>query len=186
MADGGPRPFSVANHMDYVNYLKLIEDRWPEYNKFRRYLERNANSYRHKLNGITGHISIHDIRSDNSFLPPLTFKAGESMDVQSLKDALSNLPTRLRARLIVIDLDSGKAIDQRVLNLLRLSFDIEPLFFWSLLDGSDYDIVRRPTFLGMGFMTLKAMRDYPAALGDMTVGAFLTRQNTTKEQVLTY
>jgi len=79
--------------------------------------------------GLTGHVHVHDILSDNSLSSPLMFKADGNSGIQFLKNTLLNYPTGARSRVILVDLDFYKTIDQQVFNLLRVSFNIEPVMF---------------------------------------------------------
>jgi len=161
MSDGGVYRVPVHDNMEYVNYLMSIEDRWPEYTYFREYLEANY------------HVQLHDTLSDNSILLPLSFKTDENSDIQEMENIISNPPASLRSRLIiVVGLDHGKIVNQGVLDLLRLSFDIEPAFFWSLLSTRESQVIipRLRGFLRMDYMTLKILRNCPSASGDVSVG----------------
>jgi len=159
--------------MEYVNYLKSIEDRWPEYTEFREYLAINSHYYAfHPEDGVTGHVQFHDTLSDNSILPPLILKADENLDIKEMENIISNPPASLRSRLIVVGLNHRKTVHQGVLDLLRLSFDIEPAFFWSLLSAreSPVTVPRLRGFLRMDSMTLKILRNCPIASGDVSIG----------------
>jgi len=82
----------VINNSDYVEYLKFIEDRWPEYKELREHLENNTKGQDvDQVPGLTGHVHVHDIISDNSLSSPLTFKAEGNSDIQFLKNTLLEL-----------------------------------------------------------------------------------------------
>lgn len=163
----------TTNNMEYVDYLRSIEDQRPEYREFRKYLEDNSkNLWYRPVAGLTGHVYLHDILVDNNFCPQLNFKAGENSDIQSLKNTLSNPPTGIRSRLILVGLDFEKTIDQRVLNLLRLNFNVEPLFFWSLLSLGRFPS-RHQGLLRMSYMILKVLRSCPTTAGHVSTGKFL-------------
>jgi len=174
MSDGGVYRVPVHDNMEYVNYLMSIEDRWPEYTYFREYLEANSKGdLWYQEDGVTGHVQLHDTLSDNSILLPLSFKTDENSDIQEMENIISNPPASLRSRLIiVVGLDHGKIVNQGVLDLLRLSFDIEPAFFWSLLSTRESQVIipRLRGFLRMDYMTLKILRNCPSASGDVSVG----------------
>ncbi len=176
MSDGGVSCVSVRDNMEYVNYLKFIERRRPEYTLFREYLEENSKGdpwYRE--DGVNGRVQFHDILSDNSILPPLRLKADENLDIQEMENIISNPPASLRSRLIVVGLNHGKIVNQGVLDLLRLSFDVKPAFFWSLLSAGNSLGVKVPRlrgFLRMNYMTLKIQRNCPIASRDVSVGRF--------------
>lgn len=167
---------SVTDNVEYVNSLKSIEDRWPEYKNFRGFLEANSNAWYRKPR-VTGHVLFHDILSDNSILPPIAFQADENFDNQALKHMISNPPASLRSRLIVVGLDHRETLNQGVLDILSLSFDIEPAFFWSLLSTakSYIPVPRRRGFLRMSYMTLKILKNHPNASGDVCVGRFSSK-----------
>lgn len=185
MSDAEVYSLSGTDNMEYVKYLKSIEDRWPEYKDFRWYLENNSKgeSWRSSA-GVTGHVRFHDILSDNSILPPLSFQTDQNFDNQALKDIVSNPPALLRSRLIVVGLDYRKTLNQGVLDILSSSFDIEPAFFWSLLRTAESPIPvpRRREFLRMSYMTLKILKNHPSASGDVCVGRFSSK---TRSQMLT-
>jgi len=173
MSDGGVYRVPVRDNIEYVNYLKSIEDRWPEYTLFREYLEANSKGdLWYREDGVTGHVQFHDTLSDNSILPPLRFKTDENSDIQKMENIISNPPASLRSRLIVVGLNHRKAVNQGVLDLLRLKFDIEPAFLWSLLSAGKNLVVvpRLRGFLRMDYMTLKILRHCPIASGDVSVG----------------
>lgn len=166
---------SPVNNTEYVDYLRTIEDPMPEYRNFRHYLEKNEGGTVSRLD-VTGHIKIHDVLSDNSILPALEVKGYNDIDTQTLCDVFSNTPATLRYRVILLGLKPYRKIDQRVLNLLRLSLDIEPAFFMSCL-GVRIPSLRLPRYrecLRMGDMTLKLLRNCPTASGDVSVGKGLS------------
>ena len=164
------RPSLPINNKEYIGYLRTIEDRMPEYRKFREYLEENVEVTRNYEK--TGHIQILDTLSDNSILPALSLKDVGYIDTQTLCNVISDTPATLRSRLILLGLDPRKKIDQRVLNALRSSLDIEPAFFMSCL-GVHIPSLRLPRYrecLRMGNMTLKLLRNCPTASGNVSVG----------------
>lgn len=149
----------------YIDYLKSIEDRWPEYEEFRRNLEEEPQDY-----GFTSDVYIHDILSDSSRCPPVTISInGDVASIRLLSKALQSYPTGLRSRIVLLELNTWSSIDQRVLNILRLTFNIEPLVFWSLLCRKT-SLPRPHGTLNMDYMTLKLIRHFPIASGDIFVG----------------
>jgi len=175
MSNDGVYRVPRADNMEYVNYLKSIEDQWPEYTLFRVYLEENSKGRQWPREaGVTGHVQFHDILSDNSILPPLSLRANENLDIKEMENIISSPPASLRSRLIVVGLNHRKIVNQGVLDLLRLSFDIEPAFFWSLLSAEDSEVVvpRLRGFLRIDYMTLKILRNFPSPSGDVSVGRF--------------
>jgi len=178
MSNDGVYHAPVVENMEYVNYLKSIEDRWPEYKAFREYLEANSNGKTwYQEAGVTGHVQFHDILSDNSILPPISLTADENLDILKMENIISNPPATLRSRLIVVGLDYRKIMNQGLLDLLRLSFDIEPAFFLSLWSDiiTLQPLPRRREFLKMEYMTLKILKKHPSASGDVSVGRFSSK-----------
>jgi hypothetical protein len=168
MSDDGVYRVPVTDNMDYVNYLKSIEDRWPEYTSFRRFLEANSRGYGYNQKaGVTGHVQFHDILSDKSILPPLRLKADENLDIQDMENIISNPPASLRSRLIVLGLNHCKTVNQGVLDLLRLKLDIEPAFFRSLLSAGKKLVVvpRLQGFLRMDYMNVEDTEELPNCFG---------------------
>lgn len=166
---------SVSDNMEYVSYLMSIEDRWPEYEKFRLYLEYNSKGLLpYQETGTTSRVQIHDILSDNSIVTPLSPKTDEDQDIRKMNDIISNPPPSLRSRLILVCLNHCRIVNQGVLELLRLKCDIEPAFFWSLLSAKEPFVVvpRLRGFLKMGCMTLKILRNRSSASGDVCIGRF--------------
>ncbi len=175
MSDGGVYRVPFRDNIEYVDYLRSIERRRPEYTLFREYLERNfKGDIWYQEDGETGHVQFHDTLSDNSILPPLSLKADENLDIKEMENIISNPPASLRSRLIVVGLKHRKIVNQGVLDLLRLKFDIEPAFFWSLLSAEESPVVvpRLRGFLRMDYMTLKILRNFPSASGEVSVGRF--------------
>lgn len=164
---------AATDNVDYVKYLRSIEDRWPEYKGFRAFLEDNSRSK--SCFGFSGDVHVHDILSDNRYRPPLTFQAGNNSDIGSLWNTLVTFQTGFRARIILVDLDDKKTVDQRVLEMLRLSFNVEPLFFWSSLKSAPFPR-RRREFLRMGRMTLKMLKQFATASGDISVGKYPSKE----------
>lgn len=80
--------------------------------------------------------------------------------------------------MIVVGFDDNKVVDQRILNLLRLTFCIEPLFFWSL--RNDFTFLRRRDFLKIGCMSFKILRNYPTTSGDVSVGKNFSKNDETR------
>ena len=161
--------FQAANTWDYIDYLTSIEEEWPEYTDFRAYLEDNFEGHSCRKSSLTGHVHFHNVLPDNSFCTPFSFKAQQNSDIEGLKNALSNPTPGSRTRLVLVGLDNQKTIDQRVLNLLRLSFNIDPLFFWSLL-GTDKFVSRQQESLSMSYMAIKILRNCPTISGHVSVG----------------
>ena len=150
----------------YIDYLKSIEDRWPEYGQFRSYLERHRDPWR----GLTGDVHIHDILSDGSRCSSVTIPSKEdNSSIRLLSKALQKYPIGLRSRIVLVELKSYERVDQRVLNILRLTFNIEPLVFWSLIDWQNALPPPHGT-LKMGYMILKLIRQFRTASGDISVG----------------
>ncbi|KAL8690856.1 MAG: hypothetical protein Q9218_003787 [Villophora microphyllina] len=159
-------PLRNVKNDEYVKYLKSIEDQRPEYTRFRKWLENNK-AFRY----ATGDVLIHDSLSDNTHLPPISVRAGVGSDVQLLKYTLSTQPAGLRSRVVLVDLDNRQAIDQRILDVLRLSLGIRPLYFWSLLDDRMIHLAsRQQDMLKMSYMALGQPKKHPTAVDDVSVG----------------
>ncbi|KAL8827156.1 MAG: hypothetical protein Q9191_003357 [Dirinaria sp. TL-2023a] len=81
----------------YVDYLKSIEDRWPEYADFRNYPENNDSESHRSLTGL---VQIHDILSDSSICSSERISLNEdTSSAHLLSDTLRKYPAGLRSRI---------------------------------------------------------------------------------------
>ena len=154
-----------TNKSVYVDFLKSIEDRWPEYRPFRMYLEAR---FEPPYWPLSGDIQVCDTLSDNRKCSSPLIRAREDGSTARLLDTLQNYPTELRSRVVLFGIDQSLRLDQRVFNILRLTFNIEPLFFWSLLE-TRIPLPRRYSILRMGDMVSKLMKNFPTPSGDISV-----------------
>ena len=153
-----------TNKSVYVDFLKSIEGRWPEYAPFRRSLENHF-----ALDEIlSGDVQVYDTLSDNSKRSSPIIRAKEDGSTTRLKDTLQNYPTGLRSRVVLFGIDESQILDQRVLNILRSTFNIEPLFFWSILQKA-VPLPRRYNILRMGYIALKLIKTFPTPSGDIPI-----------------
>ena len=161
-----------ADNLEYVDYLKSIEDQWPEYTLFREFLEANSKgALSYQRPGFTGDVLLCDVFSDNSRQSSAIFRAGEIANIHNLEYALSNPPEGLRSRIIILGLSSsGETIDQRVLNLFRLKFNIEPLFYVTLSENFWFSSHRLKSFLYMSYMNFKELRNCAGVFDTGSVG----------------
>ena len=177
MSDTESRYISTAENMDYVNYLRSIEDQWPEYTEFRGYLKRNSKRLlRDKRPGFTCSVYMQNVFSDGSRPPPVLLNAGEMGSIHLLDDSLSNAPDGLRSRIILIDLEiSKKIVDQRVLDLLRLKFSVDPLFYREFLGSCKISRSRQSEVLYTQYMALKEVQHNSSAFDTISIGKFSPR-----------
>ncbi|MCJ1464550.1 hypothetical protein MMC07_003163 [Pseudocyphellaria aurata] len=70
--------------------------------------------------------------------------------MEQIKQPLLNRPTNVRTRIILLECDFGH-LNPTLLDLIGLAFDIEPLFFESLLER------RSPMFRDLGFLWMEPM-----------------------------
>ena len=95
----------------------------------------------------------------------------EGYNWRNVVKVVSNYPPDLRTRIVLVNLADPTLLsaNQRLMNFLRLEFDLEPLFFWSSLprrflapwNGKEFLVMkppRRKEFLVMEFMAVKLMR----------------------------
>ena len=143
-----PPQHRVSRYETYVDYLNAIEDKWPEYVPLRQYLELGEFSTR-KLphsNTSQGHgakVFIVDILQDGTVPPPsnrmLKYDQSDHEEVrkQKLRDFKAALLTgnsNLVSRILLID-GADRPVDPPLVDLLGLTFDIEPEFFLALLES---------------------------------------------------
>ena len=165
MSETDPQHLQPADNLEYVNYLKSIEDKWPEYTRFRKFLEDNSKGILpYQRPGFTGSVILCDVLSDSSRQSSIIFEAGKIASIHSLEHFLSNPPKGLRSRIIILDLkNTGKTIDQRVLNLLRLKFNVEPLFYGVLFRFCELSRPRLSDVLNMGYINFKEFQNSTSA-----------------------
>ena len=141
-----PPQHRVSRYETYVDYLNAIEDRWPEYVPLRQYLELGEFSTR-KLphsNTSQGHgakVFMVDIFQDGTVSSPsnrtLKYDQSDHENVRKqklgdFKAALLTGNSNLVSRILLID-GANRPVDPPLVNLLGLTFDIEPEFFLALL-----------------------------------------------------
>ena len=141
-----PPQHRVSRYETYVDYLNAIEDRWPEYVPLRQYLELGEFSTR-KLphsNTSQGHgakVFMVDILQDGAVLIPSngTLKYDQSdhekarkQKLEDFKAALLTGNSNLVSRILLMD-GANRPVDPLLVDLLGLTFDIEPEFFLALL-----------------------------------------------------
>lgn len=155
----------------YLDYVRLIEQKWPEYAGLGIVLARNLVepiSWKH-----TRQVTIRDIKRDGTFAvaKAFSFEYVNSMDQpvanittsKELKNALSACAEDVRTRFVLVTDDTG-SLDSLVVDAIGLALDVEPLFFASIMKGNapkDWLEVpsRHPGFLRMGRMWMKVLRD---------------------------
>ena len=118
---------------------------------------------------FTANVVLHDVFWDNSPYSPLTFKAGEHAGTRKLEHHLSDHPEGLRSRIVLLDLDYSRHVDQRVLNLLRLTLDVESLCYWSILSARGGWIPRRQDCLNLSYAASRVLKKGSSPSGDYSV-----------------
>ena len=153
----------AIDQKSFGTYLASVLDQRPEFADLKAILDGNrAEAENFSQAPWTGDIYIHDKIADSG-VQSRHFQAGNNSDLTVLKDALRILPTHLKHRDVLIDLDDQRRIDQRVLETLRLHCHVSMLFFWSSLTRRFWSPPRSRGLLRMSYMTLELMKGWPSS-----------------------
>lgn len=154
-----------SSHESYRDYLKSIRYKWPEYEELSKWFEDNHTS--------GGNVQISDILIDGSFSNPHKFhlmsqhKYGSTLN--EIQQVILKPPENVRTRIVLLGCGWDSNPDGRLLNLIGLAFDIEPVFLWSLIEPTS-PILRRPESLRMGSISMKILKTNSATSVPLSTG----------------
>lgn len=142
-----------SSHESYLDYLMSIKDKWPEYQELHDWFEKGAGPIP-AIFGWQVFIHISDVLLNGSFAHPHNFECNPYGMPDDIKQALLERSTNVRTRIVLYYSRAGPV--HTLLNLIGLAFDIEPSFFWSLINPTS-PVPRQADFLTMGSMSIKIL-----------------------------
>ena len=130
---------SIVPYASYLEYLQVITDQWPEARGVIPYLQR-ALERPHDWSAT----SVIDVSKDGSLsrkeFPPASNSQPEMEDlVLEFVTAIGNKAEYIKTRIVVVE-NSDEGIAASFIDQAGLTFDVEPIFFLSIIEGQERGI----------------------------------------------
>ena len=126
-------------YASYLEYLQVITDQWPEARRVIPYLQR---ALERPPNWSA--TSVIDVSKDGSLsrkeFPPASNSQPEMEDlVLEFVTAIENKAEYIKTRIVVVE-NSDEGIAASFIDQAGLTFDVEPIFFLSIIEGQERGI----------------------------------------------
>lgn len=138
MATPTTDPDKACRYATYLDYLCAIEKKWPEYKLFREYLE--------NISYVEESARIIEISQDGKIVKECCYTTGcdgSSVSLEEFTMTLQSTPPEIRTRVVTLEpgiRSSTERISAELINVVGLTLDIEPLFFWKFILGIEVDV----------------------------------------------
>ena len=127
------------SYTSYLEYLQVISSQWPEARGVIPYLERALESP-HDWNAT----SVIDVSKDGSLnhkrIPPASNSPPEmEHSLLEFVTAIENIAENIQTRIVVVESSDG-GVAASFIDQAGLAFDVEPVFFLSIIEGQERGI----------------------------------------------